>query len=246
MTLGAKDVRLVRRGQEVLDAIVSTGSLVLRTVGNGRAGEVAAGRFLDNDDVTTEAILAAAAEHTLAAARGRRVLAIQDTTEVNFSGRAVRRSGLGPAGDGVTPGLFCHPTLLLDIEHAAVLGLTAAEIWTRDPAAPKAGSTAAKRRPIDDKESGRWLTATQGCQAIREVAAQVVSVSDREGDIYEHFAACPPGVDMIVRARHNRATASGTPLFTSPETFDLLAVASLTVPPRGPGVVGHPFCGHQV
>lgn len=234
MTYGTKDIRLELRGEELLEAIVAKSSLVLRKVGGERAGEVAAGRFLDNDDVTAQSIIATAAERTFAAARGRRVLAVQDTTEVNFSRRAAKRTGLGPAGDGVSPGLFCHPLLLVDIEHEAVLGLTAAEIWTR-PAAP-AGNR--KKQPIDAKESGRWLTATGACRAIGEVAAQVVTVADREADIYEHFAARPESVEMIVRARHDRATTAKTPLFAAPETFDLMAVASVHVPPRGPGDKG--------
>lgn len=234
MAYGSKDARLARRGEEVLDAIVAKTSLVLRQIGGGRAGEVATGRFLDNDDVTPRSIVETAAERTLAAASGRRVLAIQDTTEINFSGRAARRTGLGPGGDGVSPGFFCHPLLLVDIEHEAVLGLAWAEIWTR----PDTPASDRKRRPIDTKESGRWLDATRACAAIADVAAQVVSVSDREADIYEHFAARPAVVDMIVRARHDRATAKGTPLFACPETFHLLGVASVHVPPRGPGDEG--------
>ena len=234
MSYGKSDVRLARRGSEVLDAIVAKNSLVLRKIGGGRAGEVATGRFLDNDDVTVAAIVETAAARTLAAAHGRRVLAIQDTTEVNFSGRAARRTNLGPAGDGVSPGFFCHPLLLVDIEHEAVLGIAAADIWTRPPA--PAGDR--KKRPIEAKESGRWLAATEACRNIAASAAHVISVADREADIYEHFAARPAGVDMIVRARHDRATTTGVSLLEALETFDLLDVARIQVPPRGPGDKG--------
>ena len=106
-------------------------------------------------------MIAQAAAHTLAAACGRSVLAIQDTSEVNFSGRAAKRIGLGPGGDGVSPGLFRHPLLLVDGEHEAVLWITATSIWTR-PAEP-AGNR--KKRPIDDKESNRWLEATEAGRA---------------------------------------------------------------------------------
>jgi hypothetical protein len=106
MAWGAKDIRTARRGNEMLAAIVETGSLVLRRIGGGRAGEVAAGRFLDNDDVSVAAIMATAAERTRAAAKGRIVLAVHDTTEVNFKDRSARRTGLGPAGDGVSRGFF--------------------------------------------------------------------------------------------------------------------------------------------
>ena len=229
MAWGTKDIRGERRGDAMLEAIVAKGSLVLRKVGGGRAGEIAAGRFLDHDDVTVEAIMATSAERTLAAAAGRTVLAIHDTSEVNFKGRAARRTGLGPAGDGVSPGFFCHPLLLVDVEHEAVLGLVAADIWTRD-AAP-VGDRA--KRAIVDKESRRWLDATQACAKIAETAARVISVADREADIYQHFSARPANVDMIVRARHDRATAGGTALFAMPQTFDLMAVCDVHVPSRG-------------
>lgn len=234
MAWGAKDIRVERRGDAIIEAVVATGSLVLRRIGGGRAGEVAAGRFLDHDDVTVTAIMATAAARTIAAAKGRYVLAVQDTTEVNFKDRSARRTGLGPAGDGVSPGFFCHPLLLVDVESEAVLGLVHADIWTREetPVAPRAS------RAIADKESRRWLAATKVCAGVAEVAAKVVSASDREGDIYEHFAACPANTEMIVRARHDRATTTGTALFEMPAEFPLLGVASVHVPPRGPGDKG--------
>lgn len=234
MAWGAKDVRTDRRGNAMLDAIVETGSLVLRKIGGDRAGEVAVGRFLDHDDVAVPTIMATAAERTLAAAKGRCVLAVHDTTEINFKDRSARRKGLGPAGDGISPGFFCHPLLLVDIEHEAVLGLVHADIWTRGAAPVGARAT----RAIADKESGRWLEATRACAAVAEVAAQVVSVADREADIYQHFAARPADVEMIVRARHDRATTLGAALFEMPEKFPLLGMASVHVPPRGPGDKG--------
>ena len=39
MAFGAKDVRLEKRGEALLERIVETGSLVLRKVGGGRGGE---------------------------------------------------------------------------------------------------------------------------------------------------------------------------------------------------------------
>lgn len=233
----ATDIRLDRRGALLLEAIVAKNTLVLRTIGGGRAGEVAAGRYLDSDDITVDGIVATAAVRTMAAARGRPVLAIQDTTEINFSGRAARRRGLGPAGDGVSPGFFCHPTLLVDIEHEAVLGIARIDIWTRadDTEKPKLHR---HKRVITDKESGRWLDATAAAATITNVASRVVMVADREGDIFAHFAARPATVDLIVRARHDRATARKTPLFTMPETFALTDVVEIHVPPRGPGDKG--------
>ena len=63
----------------------------------------------------------------------------------------------------------------------------------------------------------------EACAKIAETAARAIPVADREADIDRHFAARPANVDMIVRARHDRATASGTALFAMPEPFDLMA-----------------------
>ena len=206
------DIRTARRGEMILDAIVARNSLVLRTIDGGRAGEVAVGRYLDSDGVTFTGILQEASRRTIEAARGRPVLAIQDTTEINFAGRAARRTNLGPTNDSAVPGFYCHPTLLVDIEHEAVLGIARAEIWTRtdDDAETKPHR---HKRAVRDKESGRWLNATVAAADLTAVTDRVVVVADREGDMYAHFSARPPGVPMK-------------------------DVVEIRVPPRGPGDKG--------
>jgi hypothetical protein len=91
------DVRVDERGSWMFEQIVATGSLLLRRIGGDRAGEIAAGRFLASPGVTAEAIIATHAERTRRAAEGRRVVAVQDTTEINFSGRDRGRTRLGRA-----------------------------------------------------------------------------------------------------------------------------------------------------
>ena len=63
------DRRLDRRAQTMLEQIVATGSLIGRTFGGTREGEIAA--------------------------QGLRIVAAQDTTEINFAGRDKRHKGLG-------------------------------------------------------------------------------------------------------------------------------------------------------
>ena len=112
------DVRLDRRADIITEQIVATGSLVPRRFGGGRKGELAAGRFLDSPKVTPEAILETHINRTAAAAQGRRrIVAIQDTTEVNFSGRDRSRKGLGPGADGKAKGFFIHATVAVDPEE---------------------------------------------------------------------------------------------------------------------------------
>ena len=206
------DVRLSDRGDWLVDRIVATGSLVLRRVGGDRAGEIAGHRFLDNEKVRAAAIVDALAWRTAAACAGRRVVAVQDTTEVNFAGRDRARRGLGPAGNGVALGFFIHPVVAVDAEDEAVLGLVDAEIWTRDGAS----KPDRRKRPFEDKESRRWLDGAVSAGLRLGAARQVISVSDSEGDIYPVFARRPEEVELIVRVAQNRALASKQRLFDAP------------------------------
>jgi len=168
------DVRRAERGAWLFDRIVATGSLALRKVGGDRAGEMAAHRFVASRAVTAGEIVETLGVRTGERCQGRRIIAVQDTTEINFSGRDRARRGLGPAGDGKTPGFFIHAGVAVDRDDEAVVGLLNAAIWTR-----RAGRRAAARRKrrLDEKESQRWLTATQ---VVAERASQLIVVGDRE------------------------------------------------------------------
>src|ERR1700682_1495024 len=147
------DVRRQRVGATLFERVVETGSLVLRQVGSDRRGEMSAQRFLASGDVPHQEILATAGQRTASACAGRRIVAAQDTTEINFKDRDRARKGLGPAGDGRTPGFFCHAMVAIDAEDEALLGVVHARIWTRS-----SEPVAARREPrIGEKESMRWI-----------------------------------------------------------------------------------------
>jgi hypothetical protein len=228
------DPRTAARGSWLFDRIVATGSLVLRELGETRAGEVAAHRYLSSPYVTAEGIIEALSERTRLASAGRRVVAAQDTTEINFSGRSERRRRLGPGGDGKSLGFFIHPVVVVDADEEAVLGLAAAQIWTR--AADKVGDRHA--RALEDKESARWLDGTRAAAEALNQADQVIVVADREGDIWSHFAHRPESIDLAIRARHDRVLEGGGSLFASLAGQPPLIVTQVKVAPRGPGDKG--------
>jgi hypothetical protein len=225
------DIRLDRRGASVTQQIVATGSLVLRRIGGGRDGEVAAGRFLASPKVTAQAIIDSHSARTQAAAQGRRIVAIQDTTEVNFSGRDRSRKGLGPGGDGKSLGFFMHAVVAVDAQSEELVGIVDAHIWTRTPGPRKRRQT----QPVEDKETVRWINGMKRAAARLDGAARVVSVTDREGDFYAMFARVPEGEDVVIRARHDRRLAQGGALFDAADGWPDLGVTEIKVPPRGPG-----------
>ena len=98
--------------------MVAGKDVCLRRLSKGdRAREVRFNRLLGNDKVTTERIIESWSEGTVAAAEGRHVLAIQDTSEINFTTTAERRRGLGETAKGNVHGLLLHPMLAVDAER---------------------------------------------------------------------------------------------------------------------------------
>ncbi len=143
------DIRVAERSDWLIERVATTGTLVLRRVGGTRAGELAVHRFLSSPYVSVANIVATLAARTAVQCAGRHVLAVQDTTEINFAGRDKKRRGFGAGGDGKTPGFFIHPVIAPDVETEAVVGLVDAGIWTRSQ-----GRVAPRRkRTLEDKES---------------------------------------------------------------------------------------------
>jgi len=138
------------------------------------------------------------------------MLQMQDTTSLNFSHRP-NTKGLGRIGNKVdtAQGIFVHESLCVGAYSGNVFGLLGAKIWARDTDSCHAGPAGARnRKPIEEKES--WSKADSLYHHLGG-RRKVVSVADREGDIYEAFALCLQskaehggGADLLVRSQHNR------------------------------------------
>ena len=225
------DMRREQAGANLFERVVATGSLVLRAASGRRGKELSAGRFLASPHVKPEEMMETAGRRTAAACAGRRIVAAQDTTEINFKDRDRRRKGLGPAGDGQSLGFFCHTMIAIDADEDALLGVVHARIWTR----ARKRVAARRSRDIEDKESHRWVEATGIASDVLSSAAQLVVVGDRECDIYSQFVRIPPGVDLIVRAAHDRRLAQDERLFDAPSDWRELGAMDVHVPPARPG-----------
>ena len=174
----------------------------VRKLARTRAEQVAAYRFFHNDSVQVSEIVATAGAATDAAAAGRHVLLIEDTTEINYQSKAGRKRDLGRVGNGKDVGLFCHPVLAVDGDDGTVLGLAGVHLWRRNTAKrPDYQSHA-----IETKESYRWIEAIDDARGRLGSAAMITVVADREADIYELFARLPDArTHLVVRAAHDRA-----------------------------------------
>ena len=217
----------------MLSALIARRSACLRKLGGCRAGEVRFGRFLNNPSVSGREMVAHAAKGVGERAAGRDVLAIQDTTEINFRSHGGRKRGFGTVGNGSDIGVFLHPLIVLDAEHGGILGLADAQILNRTGGkAPER-----KKRRIEEKESERWLIGMRAAEAVLQGARSVTVVADRESDIYAEFAGRPERLHLITRAGQDRALAAGGRLFATVGAWPEQSRRSLVVAPK-PGHSG--------
>jgi Transposase DNA-binding/Transposase Tn5 dimerisation domain len=168
------------------------------------AATKAAYRFWDQDRVCGHDIIAAHSRRTRdrLPADGQPVLAIQDTTLLNFSHHPAT-SGLGYLSDLAQRGLLVHSTLCVGPDGVP-LGLLGQHVWARDDA--QFGKRRdRKHKPTKDKESQRWLDGLAGTEDALPPQQGVVTVADREADFYDLFAAPRrPGHDLLIRAKSRR------------------------------------------
>ncbi len=160
--------------------------------------------------VTVESILTPHRERSVQRIRGQRtVLAIQDGTDLNFATRP-GCDGLQLIGKNQTGakslGLHLHATLAVT-DTGLPLGVLRLGF---DPVVKRPAAAEARRK------TRLWLDGfTDIARAVREVGGRtrVISVCDREADIFELFDAQRrfPRVELLVRAKHDRVLGERKP-----------------------------------
>jgi hypothetical protein len=193
-------------------------------------------RFIGNEraQICPEGILAGHRRRTVGRMRNqKRVLVVQDSTDLDFSER-LHCNGLGIIGTNQTgtesPGLKMHSLLALS-EEGLPLGVLDLRIYP-----PEADGNKPHNRPIEEKESYRWLYGFEHLAKISESLGQteVVHVADRESDMFELFdlrRRRSRNVHLLVRAAYNRCL-QGTrlKLFDHFANLPMMATAQIQVP----------------
>jgi hypothetical protein len=210
--------------------MVTRASSCLRRAAKGdRAKIVRYGRFLANENVTLEALLAGWGEQTAVAVAGRHVLAIQDTSEINFRTKPERRRGLGEIGKGTGHGLLLHAMAAVDADSDACLGLVAGKIWTRQGRV----MVPHDKRPLEQKESERWISTANRAKQVLSAAAMVTVIDDREGDIYAKWASVSDAnFHLLTRSMHDRVLADGASMYATAATWPIVDTATIDVVAR--------------
>jgi hypothetical protein len=214
------DLRLVYRGNRILGDLFSKSVHSIRQLTGDEAEAKAFYRFLQNDRVTEEDIVGNMVTNCRSACRGRFVVCLQDTTEINLSRHSRRLKKDGSIGTTNAKneqglGFFVHPSLVVDAEQGIPYGYSDVRLWSRPAEFRSKFDRAYHQLPLEEKESHKWIEVSRNTQsALSGAVPGMVIVQDREGDIYEQFALIPDAkTDLLVRARTNRTLADKTKLF---------------------------------
>lgn len=235
-----RDRRLKRRLVQMARDFAARPQANLPQACGSRAKTKAAYRFLDHKEVGMEEILKPHYQATAQRATQHPVvLAVQDTTFLNYSTHPLTQ-GLGPIGTEQQAGLLglvLHDTMVYNLERTP-LGLLDVQCWARD--GQERGKAQRRRAlPIAHKESCKWLRSLAAAQRLQRQCANtiVVSVGDREADIYELFAQADhteAGAKLLVRACHPRVLAQEQgPLWQYVTEQPLAGGSEVQVPRRG-------------
>jgi hypothetical protein len=200
------DARLVRRLVEVGRNFFARPQANIPEASQGRSRTKAAYRLLDQRGVGMKEFLSAHVRATIDRAREESVvLAVQDTTSLNYTGLKEVCGGLGRIGtdESGAVGLIVHDTVVFTPAGLA-LGVLDAQVWARDTKEKSAKRTR-------EKESRKWLVSYERSCALQTECGKrttVLSVGDREADFYELFCAVRDrkgGAQVLVRACQNRS-----------------------------------------
>src|SRR5438034_981877 len=234
-----KDRRLNRRAVEIARDFYGRPQAQIPQACQSRARTKAAYRFFKHPNTNMDDLLEPHRQSTYQRIVEKKiVLCPQDTTSLNYSTHPATEN-LGPIGstkEGII-GLIVHDTMAFSIEGTP-LGLLDVQCWARD--ADEFGKKhQRKQRPIEEKESYKWLRSFQSvAEAQRHCPnTMLVSMGDREADIHELFHLAlqdPKGPRLLVRAEYDRLLEDGQGhLWANVAAQPLVGIQEIHVPRRG-------------
>ncbi len=205
------DERLFERFMTTAHALAGHPERSIRHACGSWAAAKAAYRMFNNEKVSAMEILES---HQIAAAKRianeKIIFSLQDTTFLDFESHP-KTQGLGSIGKAYSIkdklGLILHPSLAVN-EQGLPLGLLSLQCWAR-PIKEKRSraekSAEHSRTSIYDKESAKWLHAFQNTERQVPETTRLITIADREADIYELMGDCYKYKrGFVIRSRINR------------------------------------------
>lgn len=246
--LGVKDVnfnnniRLNKRFLRVMDDCMHKYGSSFLTISGNRNNAKAVYRMFSNDDFSYNDILKSHINSSLDYINKndlREILILHDTSSVNLNEHK-KTDGLGICyGGDNTLGLSVHSSLATETTGVS-FGLLNQIISTRpideqlkylSKDAKKKNAKSKENKPIDNKESVRWLDGISASQAHVPNDVKAIHICDREGDIYELFdLANSTNTSFIIRAIHNRKDMDGQYTIDKVKSSKIVGEMTVNIP----------------
>jgi hypothetical protein len=213
-----KDKRLERRGEQLLRSLFKAGSSSIQSISQSRAEQKGYYRLLRSKKVAEDSLISEIVERGGRICKGKIVLAIQDTTEINLSNHRNRLNydeSLGRINDNFDGiGFKVHPSLLVDVSTHYPYGYSDINIWSRSHEKENLSQYDQRCQDVSEKETKVWLESNKATYENLKEARAVIVIQDREGDFYEQFATAPQDGKfyLLVRSNHNRILEQGIKL----------------------------------
>ena len=223
------DTRLNDRLVHITDALTAQPMSPISTACGDWSAVKAAYRFFDNDKVFPEKVLDPHFQQTVERMRGHeRVFAIQDTTYLDYTDHPSTQ-GLGPIGKRSQKyrGLLKHTTFVVSASGMP-LGCLTDKVWVRD--ASEKGDY--KTKPLAAKESYKWIQALSQTHTRTPEGVEVITICDREADIYEFFVEAKEHPFVIRSAQPRRSEDTYETLKDLVSRAPLAGELTLDVPAR--------------
>lgn len=201
--LKLKDQRLTERTKQVLGQWSEHPTGSIPEASGDWATTKAVYRLLDNPRMEENAPREAHYQATRERVVGKpRILAIQDTTELNYTGKNVAQA-LGHLTNARSRGVRMHSTLAVSTQGVP-LGLLHQQVWSRDLNS-QGKAKERKQKATADKESQRWLDHLQATEQLLPPEVEIIQIADQEADIYDLFALPRrTGSHFLIRISYDR------------------------------------------
>ena len=207
------DQRLNKRAEMLLATLGASPTASINEACDGWDESKAAYRLFDNPNVDAPKILQAHAEKTLQRIEACDTVCIaQDTTELDYTAHPPQ--GVRNLDRLGRRGLYDHSHIAFTPEKLC-LGVVDVQFWDRDKETLGTSKQREGQR-LDTGEGQRWL---DGYRKACEIAGkcpetQIVSLADREGDLYEIFIEAErhdTPAEFVIRSQRKRSLPEKDP-----------------------------------
>ena len=207
------DKRLNERSRSLLSTLAANPTASINEACCGWSESKAAYRLFDNPKAKASQILAAHTEQTIERIRGEEIVCVaQDTTELDFSKHPPKDARCLDQPHRL--GLYDHSQVAFTPEK---LCLGVIDVHFYDRAKEDLGTSKDRHgEPLQSGEGQRWLDGYRKCceLAAKCPDTKIVSLADREGDIYDIFVEAQQHdtpAEFVIRSQRQRSTPEKDP-----------------------------------